>query len=409
MFKTGPETAKTEKSMLQFTAEELSLRIEKSENPIMMKKSFFALGMLLFAACGTQQSGIRLLSEEAFQTTVGGQEVALYTLHAGEITMQVTNYGARVVSLWTPDREGGYEDIVLGYESIDRYLDNTGERFLGAVVGPYANRIAQGRFTLDGEEYTLPVNNNGQTLHGGLRGLDRVVWEVISATDDKLVMHYTHADGEEGFPGNLQITMSYTLTPRNEFRIDYRAVTDKPTVVNISHHPFFNLKGEGNGTILDHVLKINASRTTPVDSVLIPTGEIADVAGTPFDFREPHAIGERIAEQNEQLKNGGGYDHNWVIDRKSAEGVEEIATVWEPASGRTIEVWSDQPGLQFYSGNFFDGTVSGKYGRPQRYRESLALETQKFPDSPNHAHFPSTQLRPGQVYTQVCIYKFGTK
>ncbi len=374
-----------------------------------MRKSLFVLGTLLLAACGAQKSGIRLLPEEAFQTTVGGKAVALYTLRAGDITMQVTNYGARVAALWTPDREGRYEDIVLGYESIDRYLDNPGERFLGAVVGPYANRIAEGRFTLDGEEYTLPVNNNGQTLHGGLNGLDRVVWDVVSATENQLAMHYTHADGEEGFPGNLQITMTYTLTPQNEFRIDYEAVTDKPTVVNISHHPFFNLKGEGNGTILDHVLKINGSCTTPVDSVLIPTGRIADVTGTPFDFREPHAIGERIGEENPQLKNGGGYDHNWVIDRRSEGGVEEMATVWEPVSGRTVEVWSDQPALQFYSGNFFDGAVNGKSGKPLRYRESLALETQKYPDSPNHPGFPSTTLRPGEVYTQVCIYRFGTK
>lgn len=375
-----------------------------------MKRNLIALCALLLAACGTQeQGGIALLSEKAFETEVNGQPVKLYTLHAGEITMQVTNYGARVVSLWTPGRDGTYQDIVLGYETIDRYVDNTGERFLGAVVGPYANRIARGRFTLDGTEYTLPVNNNGQTLHGGLNGLDRVVWEVVSATDDKLVMHYKHADGQEGFPGNLRIEMTYSLTPQNEFRIDYDASTDKPTVVNLSHHPFFNLKGEGNGTILDHVLTINASRTTPVDSVLIPTGEIADVTGTPFDFRTPHAIGERIDANNEQLRNGGGYDHNWIADRTTADGIELIATVREPASGRTVEVWSDQPALQFYSGNFFDGTSVGKYGRPQRYRESLALETQKYPDSPNHPDFPSTVLRPGERYTQVCIYKFGAE
>ena len=379
------------------------------KNTISMKKSLFALGMLLLAACSAPKSGVELLPEEAFQATVGDRAVALYTLHAGDVTLQATNYGARVVSLWTPDRDGNYQDIVLGYESIDRYLDNTGERFLGAVVGPYANRIAKGRFTLDGVEYSLPVNNNGQTLHGGLNGLDRVVWEVVSATENQLVMHYVHPDGEEGFPGNLQITMTYTLTPENEFRIDYKATTDKPTVVNISHHPFFNLKGEGNGTILDHVLTINAGSTTPVDSVLIPTGKIADVTGTPFDFREPHAIGERIGADDEQLRNGNGYDHNWVIDRKTEDGVEQIATVWEPASGRTIEVLSDQPALQFYSGNFFDGTVNGKYGRPLRYRESLALETQKYPDSPNHDNFPSTVLRPGETYRQVCIYRFGTK
>ena len=374
-----------------------------------MKKSLILLGMSLLAACGVQKTELPLLPEEAFQTTVDGKPVALYTLHAGDITMQVTNYGARVVSFWTPDREGRYEDIVLGYENIGRYIDNTGERFLGAVVGPYANRIAKGRFTLDGAEYTLPLNNNGQTLHGGLKGVDRVVWDVVSATDDKLVLHYLHPDGQDGFPGNLDIEMTYSLTPDNEFRIDYKATTDKPTVVNMSNHPFFNLKGEGNGTVLDNVLTINASHTTPVDSVLIPTGQIAPVEGTPFDFREPHAIGERIGADNQQLRNGGGYDHNWVIDRKTESGIEQVATVWEPASGRTIEVLSDQPGLQVYSGNFFDGKSIGKYGKPQRYRESLALETQKFPDSPNHDNFPSTVLRPGETYTQVCIYKFGVK
>ena len=374
-----------------------------------MKKSLILLGMSLLAACGVQKTELPLLPEEAFQTTVDGKPVALYTLHAGDITMQVTNYGARVVSLWTPDREGRYEDIVLGYENIGRYIDNTGERFLGAVVGPYANRIAKGRFTLDGAEYTLPLNNNGQTLHGGLKGVDRVVWDVVSATDDKLVLHYLHPDGQDGFPGNLDIEMTYSLTPDNEFRVDYKATTDKPTVANFSHHPFFNLKGEGNGTVLDNVLTINASHTTPVDSVLIPTGQIAPVEGTPFDFREPHAIGERIGADNQQLRNGGGYDHNWVIDRQTESGIEQVATVWEPASGRTIEVLSDQPGLQVYSGNFFDGKSIGKYGKPQRYRESLALETQKFPDSPNHDNFPSTVLRPGETYTQVCIYKFGVK
>ena len=374
-----------------------------------MKKSLIALGMLLLAACGTRESGMKLLPAAAFETTVDGKPVALYTLRAGDITMQVTNYGARVVSLWTPDREGRYEDIVLGCESIDRYLDTLGERFLGAVVGPYANRIAKGRFTLDGTEYTLPLNNNGQTLHGGLTGVDRVVWDVVSATDDKLVLHYLHPDGQDGFPGNLDIEMIYSLTPDNEFRVDYKATTDKPTVANFSHHPFFNLKGEGNGTVLDNVMTINASHTTPVDSVLIPTGEIAPVEGTPFDFREPHTVGERIGADNAQLRNGGGYDHNWVIDRKTESGVELAATVWEPASGRTVEVWSDQPGLQVYSGNFFDGKSMGKYGKPQRYRESLALETQKFPDSPNQDNFPSTVLRPGQTYTQTCIYKFGVK
>ena len=374
-----------------------------------MKKPLIALCTLLLSACATREPAITLIDSEAFRTEVDGKPVALYTLRAGDIAMQVTNYGARVVSLWTPDRAGSYQDIVLGYQTIGRYVDNAGERFLGAVVGPYANRIARGSFTLDGATYTLPANDHGQTLHGGFNGLDRVVWDVVSASDNRLVLTYLHADGEEGFPGNLRIEMTYTLTPENEFRIDYKAATDKPTVVNLSHHAFFNLKGEGNGTILDHVLTIRAGRTTPVDSVLIPTGRIADVTGTPFDFRTPHAIGERIGDDDEQLRNGHGYDHNWIIDRKTTDGIESVATLWEPASGRTIEVLSDQPALQFYSGNFFDGTVNGKYGKPQRYRESLALETQKYPDSPNHAHFPSTVLRPGEDYTQVCIYKFGVK
>ena len=287
---------------------------------------------LLLAGCGAQSAAPELLPAESFAASIDGKQVNLYTLHAGDITLQATNYGARVVSLWTPDREGRCEDIVLGYETLDRYVNNTGERFLGAVVGPYANRIAAGRFTLDGTEYTLPTNDNGQTLHGGMTGLDRVVWDVREATEQKLVLSYLHRDGEEGFPGNLQIRMTYTVTPENEFRVDYEATTDKPTVVNLSHHSFFNLKGEGNGTVLDNVLTIRASRTTPVDSVLIPTGEIADVTGTPFDFRQPHAIGERIGADNEQLRNGAGYDHNWVLDRKTADGIEPAKWSWPPRS-----------------------------------------------------------------------------
>lgn len=368
-----------------------------------------AATVLFLTACCEQKSEIPLLSAGAFQTTVDGKPVSLYTLRAGDLAMQATNYGARVVTLWTPDREGRYEDIVLGFDSIGRYVDNKGERFLGAAVGPYANRIAAGRFTLDGVEYTLPQNDHGQTLHGGRTGLDRVVWTVVSATDSTLTLSYLHRDGEEGFPGNLQITMTYALTSGNEFRIDYRATTDKATIVNPSHHSFFNLKGEGNGTILDNVLTIAASRITPVDSVLIPTGELRDVTGTPFDFRTPHAIGERIDADDDELRYCRGYDLNWVIDRKSAGGVEQLAVLYEPTTGRTMEVWSDQPGLQFYSGNFFNGSSIGKYGRPLRFRESVALESQKFPDSPNHPDFPSTVLRPGEVYTQTCIYKFGAK
>lgn len=375
-----------------------------------MKKFYFAL-LAVFAfltSCAGDQ-GVQLLPEENFATEVDGKPVGLYTLSNGDLTMQVTNYGARVVSLWTPDRKGRMEDVVLGYDNIDRYVNNTGERFLGACVGPYANRLAGGEIEIDGATYSLPKNNNGQTLHGGLMGVDRVVWDVIAADSTSIFLRYVHPDRQDGYPGNIVIAMKYELTPDNEFVVTYRASTDAPTYVNLSHHPFFNLKGEGKGTILDHVMTINASRTTPVDKYLIPVGGYADVAGTPFDFREPHTIGERINEENEQLANGGGYDHNWVLDRKTTSGIESAATVYEPSSGRFLEVLTDQPGLQFYSGNFFDGKSTGKYGRPLRYRESLALETQKFPDSPHHPEFPSTRLNPGEMYTHVCIYRFSAK
>jgi aldose 1-epimerase len=375
-----------------------------------MKKTLVCLAATAVSfGCAEKKMNLDLMSTENFATEIDGKAVGLYTLSAGKLTMQVTNYGARVVSLWVPDRDGKYEDVVLGYENIDRYVNNSGERFLGSVVGRYANRIANGRFTLDGKKYTLPQNNNGQTLHGGLKGIDCVVWDVQSATDSKIELRYVAKDGEEGFPGNLTINMTYELTPENEFVVTYNASTDAPTVVNLSHHSFFNLKGEGKGTILDNVLTINASHTTPVNNVLIPTGKIASVEGTPFDFRQPHVIGERIGEDNEQLRMGSGYDHNWVIDRNGS-GVELAATLWEPASGRYMEVLTDQPGMQFYSGNFFDeGSYNGKYDRPIKYRESLALETQKFPDSPNHSNFPSTVLRPNETYVHTCIYRFGVK
>lgn len=350
-----------------------------------------------------------LLEKTSFEKEVDGKPVSLYTLDSGNgLIVQVTNFGLRVVSIWTPDKNGKYADVAIGYENIDRYLDNPGERFIGPVVGRYANRIAKGKFTLDGKEYQLPINNNGQTLHGGLKGLDLRVWNVDKATDKSIDFSYVSPDGEEGFPGTLTIHVNYSVTADNEFKITYRANTDKPTVVNLSNHAFFNLKGEAGGTITDHMLTINASHTTPVDNVLIPTGEIAPVEGTPFDFRQATVIGDRINNENPQLKNGQGYDHNWVLD-KTTDGVEHIVTLYEPQSGRTMEVFTDQPGIQFYSGNFFDGKTNGKYGKPIKYREALALETQKFPDSPNHENFPSTRLNPDETYTHTCIYKFGVK
>ena len=374
-----------------------------------MKKIVVVLAAFAALISCTPKDEIVLFPESDFQAEVEGKQVSLYTLQAGDLTMQVTNFGARVVSLWTPDKNGSYEDIVLGYNNIETYLNNPGERFLGAVVGPYANRIAAGTYSIGEETYNFPQNNNGQTLHGGDFGLDRVVWDVFAADSSSIVFTYTHADDQEGMPGNLEIFMTYTLTPENEFKVEYLAQTDKPTHVNISHHSFFNLKGEGNGTINDHVLYINASKTTPVDSVLIPSGEIVSVEGTPFDFRTPKAIGQDVNVENEQLKNGAGYDHNWVLDRTTPSDLELAASVYEPASGRYMEVWTDQPALQFYGGNFFDGTTKGKYDKALNYRESIALETQKYPDSPNHDNFPSTLLSPGEEYTHVCVYRFSTK
>lgn len=374
-----------------------------------MIKRFLICVLAVACVSCSETTAIKLLNADDFKADIDGKEVSLYTLTSGDLTMQVTNFGARVVSLWVPDKDGHHEDVVLGYNNLENYVNNPGERFLGAVVGPYANRIAGGTYTIGDETYNFPQNNNGQTLHGGLKGLDMVVWNVDSVTDNAIVLSYLCPDGQDGMPGNRKIAMTYTLTPKNEFRVDYAAQTDKATHMNISHHSFFNLKGEGNGTINDHVLYINASKTTPVDTVLIPTGEIADVTGTPFDFREPKAIGRDLEVENEQLRNGAGYDHNWVLDRLSANELELAASVHEPASGRYMEVWTDQPALQFYGGNFFDGSTYGKYGKTLNYRESIALETQKYPDTPHHAHFPSTLLNPGETYTHVCVYKFSTK
>ena len=372
----------------------------------MKKIAMIAAAVLMIASCCPKKD-VSLLSESDFQTSVDGKDVSLYTLKNADLTMQVTNFGARVVTLWAPDRDGNYEDIVLGYNNIENYINNPGERFLGAVVGPYANRIAGGTYTIGDQTYTFPQNNNGQTLHGGLLGLDMVVWDVKDVNDSSIVLAYLHADGQDGHPGNLDIEMTYTLTSSNEFKVDYVASTDKATHVNMSHHSFFNLKGEGNGTINDHVLMINASKTTPVDALLIPSGEIADVTGTPFDFREPKEIGRDLGIENEQLTNGAGYDHNWVLDRAAESGLELAASVYEPASGRYMEVWTDQPAIQFYGGNFFDGTTTGKYGKALNYRESIALETQKYPDTPNHSNFPSTLLNPGETYTHTCVYRFA--
>lgn len=333
----------------------------------------------------------------------------LYTLRRGSLVMQVTDFGARIVSLLAPDRDGKMDDIIVGYDNAARFVHNTGERFLGATVGRVANRIGGASFTLDGKTYKLPNNNNGQTLHGGLLGVDMVVWRVLERTPWSITLGYTAPDGQDGFPGNLDIRLTYTLTEDNALDISYEATTDKATPVNLSNHAFYNLKGLQGGTILDHVLTIPGSAITPVDKWLIPTGEFLPVEGTPFDFREPHTIGERVNDAHPQLAFGGGYDHNWVLDIPADGLAHKVCELYEPGSGRVLEIFSDQPGLQFYGGNFFDGSYAGKGGRIIGYREALALETQKFPDGVHHKNFPETILRPGESYTQHSVYRFSTR
>ncbi len=374
-----------------------------------MKLIIAILATMFVSSCANTSKDLTLLDKADFETTVDGKEVSLYTLKAGDLVMQVTNYGARVVSLWAPDREGNYADVEIGYENIDRYINNTGERYLGAVVGPVANRIANGKFSLDGKEYTLPQNNNGQTLHGGTLGVDRIVWDVKSCTENEIIFVCLLPDGQDGFPANRTIEMVYRLTDNNEFVVEYNATTDAKTVLNLSHHSFFNLEGDGEGTILDHVLTINSNAITPVNEFLIPTGEIMAVEGTAFDFREPHAIGERVNGDHPQLKAGAGYDHNWIINREENGEVEKVAEVYSPKSGRGMEVYTDQIALQFYCGNFFDGSYNNKFGRPIAYRGAIALETQRYPDAPNQTSFPSVELNPGETYKHTCIYKFYAK
>ena len=375
-----------------------------------MKTRLCIILSLLLAACARQTANTPQLPDAAaFETEVDGRPVALYTLANGTgFTVQITNYGARVVSILAPDRNGAYADVAVGCESIGRYLDEDGARFSGPVVGRVANRIAHGRFTLDGEEYRLPQNYNGNSLHGGEKGLDSRVWTVDAHSADSVAMHYVSPDGEEGYPGELTVRVTYTVTDDNALRIDYRATCDRPTVVNLSNHSLFNLGGEGSGSILEHELRIDADATTPVDSLLIPTGRIAPVDGTPFDFRIPTAIGARIDADDRQLRNGHGYDHNWVLGGFTGE-VRLVASLYDPASGRFMEILTDQPGMQFYSGNFFNELSRGKFGRKIGYRGAVALETQNFPDAPNRPQFPSARLLPGETYSQTCIYRFGSR
>ncbi len=333
------------------------------------------------------------------------KNITTHTLKCGQIEMVVTSFGARVMKLFVPDKNGVKADVVLGYNTVEQYLDNQGERFLGAVCGRYANRIAKGEFSIDGVSYHLPINNNGQTLHGGLKGLDSVVWDVVEASESEILFRYISPDMEEGFPGELTIDMRYALTDDNEFKITYSAHSTHATPVNLTHHSFFNLKGEGCGSINDHIISINAERYIPIDEFSIPLGEMAKVEGTPFDLRLPIRIGNGLKCTDKQLEMGSGYDHCFVVD---GSGVRLAARVVELESGRTMEVYTDQKGIQFYGGNFFDGATTSKSGDSSYdHRGSFALETQDYPDAPNQEAFGFKMLEVGEEYTHTCIYKFS--
>jgi len=351
------------------------------------------------------------MEKKVFGTTADGKTADLYTLkNKNGMQVSITNFGATVVSIVVPDKAGKMADVALGYDDLAGYELN--KNYLGVLVGRYGNRIAHGKFSIDGTEYTLAKNNGDNSLHGGIKGFNKAMWEakdVSKGGEAAVEMKYVSKDGEEGYPGNLSVTVVYTLTNKNELKIDYSATTDKKTVVNLTNHTYFNLAGQGNGDILKQELMINADTFTPVDSGVIPTGELKKVEGTPFDFRKPTAIGARIDANDEQIKLGGGYDHNFVLSRKAATGLSLAARVSDAVSGRTMEVWTTEPGVQFYTGNFLDGSFKGKGGIAYQKRTAFCLETQHFPDSPNHPSFPTTLLKPGEKYHTTTVYKFEAK
>ncbi len=371
--------------------------------------------------CGLMCLGMSLLfltstalASEPFGELPDGSKVEVYTLtNSNGMQMRVMNYGATVLSITAPDRDGVMADVVLGCDTLDGYV--AGVPYFGAVVGRYGNRIANGKFIVDGKECTLPLNDkNGGiecSLHGGLKGFDKVIWDAFQKTGDSsdtLVLHYRSKDGEEGYPGNLNMYVVYTLTDQNEWVIHYRATTDAPTVLNLTNHTYFNLTG-AKRDILDHQMMLNCGHYTPTNAGLIPTGEIATVEGTPMDFRTPTPIGQRINDDFEALKLGGGYDHNWVLSRTTDHELELAARVKEPESGRVLEAWTTQPGVQFYAGNFLDGTLTGKDGVKYEKRFGFCLETQHYPDSPNQPNFPTTELKPGETYLQTTVFKFSAE
>jgi aldose 1-epimerase len=384
-------------------------------------RTFAALALVAGLAAGCSKEGTSTpvtqtpqprVTSTPLDKTADGQVVDLITLRNNNgITVSVLTYGGVILSLKTPDGTGAMDDIVLGFDNVGPYADKS--PYFGALIGRYGNRIAKGKFALDGKTYTLATNNNGVNhLHGGVKGWDKKVWAADPFNDVTrglgVKLSYTSVDGEEGYPGTVKADVTYTLTDNDQLIVDYHATTNAPTVLNLTQHSYFNLAGGKATDILGHELTINADKYTPVDATLIPTGEIATVEGTPFDFRTSTAIGARIGQTNEQLTRGKGYDHNWVLNR-TGDGLSLAAKVVEPVTGRTLEITTTEPGLQFYSGNFLDGTITGKAGRVYPLRSGFCLETQHFPDSPNHANFPSTVLRPGQEYKTKTVFTFGVR
>ena len=370
----------------------------------------FLIYSLILLSCTPNKKENSVIKKTLYGKLPDGREVYQYTLmNKSGTTMKVINFGAVVTSLTVPDRNGKYEDIVLGYDSLQDYID--GKSYFGAIVGRYGNRIGKGQFTLEGKKYQLALNNDENHLHGGNIGFDKVLWDAKSLQDSigqSLQLTYVSPDGEEGYPGKVTLSVTYTLTDKNELRIVYKGTTDKTTILNPTHHSYFNLSGSFKNTILNHLLMIEADAFTPVDKGLITTGKYLDVKNTPMDFRTPTAIGARINDPFEQLIFGKGYDHNWVIRNYTKGKVRKAAEVYEQKSGRVMIVYTDQPGLQFYSGNFLDGTAKGK-GVSYQFRTGLCLEAQCYPDSPNKPEFPSVTLKPGETYEQTTIYQFSTK
>lgn len=381
-----------------------------------MRRIFlFLTASVLLGSCTNDPggNGVELLDDEAFRTEIDGRQTGLYTLcNDNGMTVQITNYGARIVALWVPSADGVFRDVVWGFEKIGDYIAST-DNYCGPIVGRYGNRIGKGRFTLDGREYRLSINNGENHLHGGSGGFECRVWKAEEFTspegDPALALSYRSPDGEEGYPGNLDITVTYTLTRNNELKIDYSATTDAPTVLNPTSHVYYNLHGTTARSTDSHLLTIHASRFTPTDAGLIPTGELLEVEGTPLDFRTPRTIGERIDDRSyEPLRFGNGYDHNWVLDNYRPHEIAPAAELYEPATGIRMRILTDLPGLQFYAGQGMDGRETGKRGDRHAFRTGIALETQNFPDAPNHPNFPSAVLRPGEVYSQHTVYAFET-